>query len=68
MRRNEAIEMPHPRRHWIPLEDWADYLDLPPEGISEMTLRRLTVMAKNLADKLDEVLSEIEKRMEEGKH
>ena len=65
----KAIKMPHPRKHSkhrIPLEDRSDYLDVAEPSIEEMTLRRLTTMAKNLAEKLDEVLAEIEKRVEEA--
>ena len=72
--RNEAIKMPRPRRHRIlrgvlrgvPLDGWSDYLDAAEPSIEEMTLRRLITMAKNLAGKLDEVLAEIEKRVEEA--
>jgi hypothetical protein len=61
--------MPHPRKdkHWIPLEDWAEYIPTPEIGISEMPLRRLIVLAENLTTQLDEVFSTIEKRIKEGK-
>lgn len=70
--------MPHPRKFtadgkfpklpYTPFDSWADQIDnLPPERLEEMSVMRLAVTAKNLLDKLNEVLSEIEKRAEEAK-
>jgi hypothetical protein len=64
--------MPHPRRHgthpdkhWIPLEDWSDYLDVPEPTLDEMTLEELTALADKLKVERDKIETMIEERKAE---
>jgi len=55
--------MPRNRKHWIPFEDWSDYLDVPETPLSEMTLRELRLLAEKLQDELGRIESIIELRI-----